>query len=157
MVLDIGTSKSKIGYGGDDAPKIISNSAVLRNSSMDVEGTNKYLVGDKYFGIEREDREVESIYKRKDREACEIDFERYEPFVEHMLKDELQVDVTNYSVLLSEDVSLKPHEMRNHRQRIAEFFFERLNVPNIYFLKNPVLQCFATGNCLFKFKDVQQH
>lgn len=23
--------------------------------------------------------------------------------------------------------------------------FERLNIPNIYFLKNPVLSCFATG------------
>jgi hypothetical protein len=41
---------------------------------MDVEGSNKFLVGDKYFGIEREDREIESIYKRKDKDAYEIDF-----------------------------------------------------------------------------------
>ena len=51
-------------------------------------------------------------------------------------------------MLLSEDVSLKPHEMRNNREKIAEFFFEKLNVPNVFFLKNPVLSCFATGNFL---------
>lgn len=51
LVLDIGTLKSKIGYGGDDAPKIISNSVISKNSSMDVEGTEKYLVGDKYLNV----------------------------------------------------------------------------------------------------------
>lgn len=51
LVLDIGTLKSKIGYGGDDAPKIIANSVLSKNSSMDVEGTEKYLVGDKYLTI----------------------------------------------------------------------------------------------------------
>ena len=29
LVLDIGTHKSKIGYGGDDAPKLITNSYLL--------------------------------------------------------------------------------------------------------------------------------
>ncbi len=32
LVLDIGTYKSKIGYGGDDAPKLITNSYVSRNN-----------------------------------------------------------------------------------------------------------------------------
>lgn len=31
LVLDIGTSKSKIGYGGDDAPKLMVNSFISRN------------------------------------------------------------------------------------------------------------------------------
>ena len=56
LVIDIGTYKSKIGYGGDDAPKIISNSYLLKNTSMDVEGQHRYLVGDKYFAIDRDDR-----------------------------------------------------------------------------------------------------
>lgn len=87
LVLDIGTLKSKIGYGGDDAPKIIANSLISKNSSMDVEGSGKYLVGDKYLNVERSDREIESIFKKKDKDGCEIDFEKYEPFVSHMLKD----------------------------------------------------------------------
>jgi actin-related protein len=53
VVIDIGTYKSKIGYGGDDAPKIIANSYLSKNSSMDVEGSNKYIVGDKYLNMER--------------------------------------------------------------------------------------------------------
>jgi actin-related protein len=34
LVLDIGTCKSKIGYGGDDAPKLITSSYLSRNNSM---------------------------------------------------------------------------------------------------------------------------
>jgi actin-related protein len=73
-----------------------------------------------------------------------------------MLREDLQVDCGNYSVLLSEDVSLRPHEMKLNREKIAEFFFERLNVPNIYFLKNPVLSCFATGIFFFIIQEDQQ-
>lgn len=65
-----------------------------------------------------------------------------------MLKDELQVDTKNYSILISEDVSYKAHEMKKNRERIAEFMFEKLDVPNVYFIKNPVLSCFATGTYL---------
>ena len=54
LVLDIGTYKSKMGYGGDYAPKIISNSYVSRNSSMDIEGSSKYIFGDKYLNMDRE-------------------------------------------------------------------------------------------------------
>lgn len=58
LVLDIGTHKSKFGYGGDDAPKAILNSFLLKNTSMDVEGQHRYLIGDKYFTTDRDDREV---------------------------------------------------------------------------------------------------
>ena len=34
LVLDIGTYKSKIGYGGDDAPKLITSSNLSRNNSI---------------------------------------------------------------------------------------------------------------------------
>jgi actin-related protein len=87
LVLDIGTLKSKIGYGGDDAPKIISNSYLLKNTSMDVEGQHKYTIGDKYFTMDRDDREIESIFKKKDKDGCEIDWEKYEHFVSHILKE----------------------------------------------------------------------
>lgn len=56
LVLDIGTYKSKVGYGGDDAPRIIANSYVVNNTQMDVEGYSKYTTGDKYLKIGREDR-----------------------------------------------------------------------------------------------------
>lgn len=56
LVLDIGTHKSKIGYGGDDAPKLITNSYISRNNEMDIEGYSKYLIGDKYLNTERENK-----------------------------------------------------------------------------------------------------
>lgn len=55
------------------------------------------------------------------------------------------VNLSDYSVLLSEDVAAKPHEAKEIREKMSEFFFDRLNVANIFFLKAPVLSCFATG------------
>jgi len=52
LVLDVGTSKTKIGYGGDDAPKIIASSYVSEKSSIDIEDNTKYFVGDKYLSID---------------------------------------------------------------------------------------------------------
>ncbi len=51
LVFDIGTSTTKVGYGGDDAPKLITNSYVSRNNSMDIEGAQKYIIGEKYLNI----------------------------------------------------------------------------------------------------------
>jgi hypothetical protein len=32
---------------------------------------------------------------------------------------------------------------------VTEFLFERLNAANVFFMKAPVLACFATGNIFF--------
>lgn len=34
LVLDIGTYQTKIGYGGDEAPKIIAPSAIAYSAAM---------------------------------------------------------------------------------------------------------------------------
>lgn len=56
IVVDIGTSKSRIGYGGDDAPLLMPHSYVSELGEMmqDVD-KNHYLVGDKYLKIAHED------------------------------------------------------------------------------------------------------
>lgn len=63
-----------------------------------------------------------------------------------MLNKELQINISNYSILLSEDISIPSHQMKNNRAKIAEFILENLGAANVYFSKNPVLSCFATGN-----------
>lgn len=62
-----------------------------------------------------------------------------------MLSSELRVNLSDYSLLFSEDLGKSPAEILAQRTMISEFAFERLGVANIYFLKTPVLSCFATG------------
>lgn len=65
--------------------------------------------------------------------------------MQHLLCHELKANIADYSLLISEEIVAKPHETKEAREKISEFFFERLNLANLYFLKSPVLSCFATG------------
>ena len=48
IVVDLGSYKSKIGYGGDDAPKLTPYSYLSRcESEMQEEGGSGYRIGDK--------------------------------------------------------------------------------------------------------------
>lgn len=50
IVVDLGTSRSRIGYGGDDAPKLMPHSYVAHSTSaMKSEEDNGYRMGDKYL------------------------------------------------------------------------------------------------------------
>jgi actin-related protein len=56
LVVDIGTSRSRIGYGGDDAPLLMPHSYVSAwgEAMQDVDKA-RYSVGDKYLNTERQD------------------------------------------------------------------------------------------------------
>lgn len=77
LVADIGTFKTQVGYGGDDAPKIICSSYVSRFAdSMDRQDRPKYSVGDKYLTLDRPDNEIESIFDKKGSEGYEYNWDR---------------------------------------------------------------------------------
>lgn len=145
LVVDIGTARARIGYGGDDAPLLMPHSAVSSFGEAMRDAAHPYLVGDKHLLTDRADNEVLSIFSKKGAEGYQFDYERLEAFLQHNLKEELGVNLADYSILLSEDVAAKPHELKEIRERTSEFLFERLNVANVFFLKAPVLSCFATG------------
>ena len=70
ILVDLGTQHTRIGYGGDDAPRLMPYSSITHfPSAMSEESTSEYQAGDKYLWTERPDNEVMSIYKRKGEEG----------------------------------------------------------------------------------------
>ena len=57
LVLDIGTFQSKMGYGGDEAPKVVAPSYVTSQAVMD-ESEKKVLAGKKYLCLDKTDLEI---------------------------------------------------------------------------------------------------
>ena len=56
LVVDLGTYRTRIGYGGDDAPKLMPYSYLSHfTSQMSEEGKSSHRVGDKYLWSERDD------------------------------------------------------------------------------------------------------
>lgn len=54
LVLDIGTFQSRIGYGGDEAPKVVAPSFVASPAAME-ESERKILAGKKYLSLDKTD------------------------------------------------------------------------------------------------------
>ena len=70
-----------------------------------------------------------------------INFSNYEKLITGMLKQEMRLEPSNLSLLLSED---NIHD-RAERDKIASFVFETLQVKNLFFCKSAVLSSFSTG------------
>jgi actin-related protein len=50
IVVDLGSARTRVGYGGDDAPRLMPHSYVSQSgSAMSIEGESDYRVGDKYL------------------------------------------------------------------------------------------------------------
>lgn len=146
LVVDLGTAYSRLGYGGDDAPKLMPHSLVSTHSSaMQEEDHSGLRVGDKHLNRPVEGEEVHSIFSQRGKEGYALDSSRTEAFLQHNLENELGVNMRDYSVLISEDLAASPEENRRTRQQMAEFIFEKLDAANVFYLKAPVLSCFATG------------
>jgi actin-related protein len=61
LVLDIGSYQSRVGYGGDEAPKIVAPSFVGYTATLDKE--KGAMVGKKYLCMDRTNFEIERIFR----------------------------------------------------------------------------------------------
>ena len=81
LVVNVGTCSTKIGYGGDDAPKIITPSFVGKCCSDMIpeigEDRGKLLTGQKYMSLNRPDLEIESVFAHHSESKLEIDLNKY--------------------------------------------------------------------------------
>ena len=76
LVVDIGTARARIGYGGDDAPLLMPHSAVSSFGEAMRDASHPFLVGDKHLHADRSDNEVLSIFSKKGAEGYQFDYER---------------------------------------------------------------------------------
>lgn len=77
LVVDIGTQRSRIGYGGDDAPKMMPYSYVSSfGEVMLQEGQSAFQIGDQSLFSDRGDNEIHSIFHRKGADGYQFDYSK---------------------------------------------------------------------------------
>ncbi|KAF7998693.1 hypothetical protein HF325_006877 [Metschnikowia pulcherrima] len=135
IVLDIGLYSTRIGYAGDDFPKVI----VLSYHAKDADG--KYLF-DGSLDFPKENREVLSIVKDgmvKDWPAAIAQWRHYFDTV-------LALDYAEQPLLVTEPV-WAPQE---YRQKLVETIFAEFDFPALYLAKTPTCISFQQGrlSCL---------
>lgn len=137
VVLDPGSLHTRIGYAGDDFPKIITPLYY----GQDTNNTKKALFGDA-MELPRAGFEVRPILK----DTVITDWEGALAQYHHYFDDVLHLDYQEQPLLVTEPV----WTTQEYRQTLVESFYESFQFPALYLAKAPTCVSFQQGrpNCL---------
>ena len=150
IVLDSSSFHTRIGYAGDDFPKIITPSSYASPNEDAMELDNKKKNGksksSKIFGesinIPRSNHNVSPILK----DSVIIDWEAAIEQYHYYFDDVLTLNYKEQPILITEPVWCTPQ----YRQTLLETFYESFDFPALFLAKSPTCISFQQGrpNCL---------
>jgi actin len=138
LVIDNGSSLCRVGFAGDESPRSVFNSiaSVVRRPKYARPDLNAFYVGDDAW------RKVDILNLRWPIEhGLVTNWDEMEQIWHHAFSNELHVDPTECSILLT-DVVLNP---KPNRKKMAQIMFETFNVPSFYVACQAVLSLFSSG------------
>ena len=131
LVLDLGTFNHRIGYSGEDSPKIAYQPVIGEDS-------DKLYFGEYGLRYINPKMKVKTFMKP---DGTIGDFDLFEKNLNYILEDSLSLNLSDHPLLFSEP-SL--HNKQN-RIKLTEFMFEKYKIPAIYICKSAVLSGFSCG------------
>jgi actin-related protein len=131
LVLDLGTFNHRIGYSGEDSPKIAYQPLIG-------EDNDKFYFNEYGLRYINPKTKVKTFMKQ---DGTIGDFDLFEKNMNYLLEDVLSLNLSEHPLLFSEP-SL--HNKTN-RIKLTEFMFEKYKIPAIYISKSAVLSGFSCG------------
>ncbi len=128
IVLDIGTQSTRIGFSGEDAPRLVAPTVISKTAN-----------GTECFQKAYKSRATQSIQHPLDR-GLVADWEGMEAMMAH-IHDQLNLGGDPAPLMLSE-AALAPKEQR---EQMVQMLFETFEVKSLYFSSAPVLSLYASG------------
>lgn len=138
IVLDAGSYSTRIGYAGDDFPKIITPLYCAK-------GPDKMLFGG---AIEHPQAGLEVVPLMKD--SVVQDWDGALAMYLHCFDKVLQLDQKEQPILITEPVWTS----KEHRQKLVESFFELFDFPALYLARTPACVSFQQGRLTCLVVDV---
>eukprot|EP00760_Papus_ankaliazontas_P011905 PhM_4_TR15107/c0_g1_i1/m.63468/K05692/ACTB_G1; actin beta/gamma 1 len=137
VVVDIGSGFTRVGYSGDDSPRITIPTVAGKPSGRGVD-TSQVECWNKAHKA----RDRLSIIRPVDRGEVK-DWDVMEKMLRSMYTDILKFEASepNMPLLLSE-AALVPREQR---ERLAQLLFENVGVQSLYFSLSPVMSLYSSG------------
>ena len=153
IVIDTGSSLTKVGYSGEDSPRARFATVVGANTEKGAANLNAssvssdpvgdddklYYAGDAVFE-DKERRQKLALTKPVHRTVVQ-DWDALENLWEWSFTEELNVDPESFPVLLMDSV-LEP---KKSREMMAKIMFEKFNVKSFYVASEAVLSLFSSG------------
>ena len=136
IVLDPGSYTTRIGYAGDDFPKVITASYYGQ-----VENDKKKIFGES-INVPRANYDIKPILK----ESIIVDWDAAIEQYQYYFDQQLKVVGPEQPILITEPIWTET----SYRQQLVETFFENFEFSGIYLAKSPTCVSFQQGrsNCL---------
>ncbi|KAI9015365.1 hypothetical protein DFJ74DRAFT_259627 [Hyaloraphidium curvatum] len=139
LVIDLGSSTTKAGFAGDDAPRAVFPTLVgwprVRGVMVDM-GTKNAYVGDEAVA-----RRGILALKYPIQYGIVTSWEDMNKIFHHVFYNALREAPEEHPVLITEP----PLNPSANRERITQMMFETFGVPAFYLVKEPVLSLYASG------------
>ena len=138
VIADLGSCHTKCGFAGDKHPRSVFPTVVgCPKSSTTIRGSNlaKYYVGKDAISQAHILRLIYPLER-----TSVADWNSLEIIIKHIYKEELLVSPKDCPLLITGTFLSK-----NNMIRLAEFLFETLNVPGVYFCSPYILVLYAVG------------
>lgn len=136
IVLDPGSYTTRIGYAGDDFPKVITSSYYGQ-----VKNDKKKIFGES-INVPRANYDIKPILK----ESIIVDWDAAIEQYQYYFDQQLKVVGPEQPILITEPIWTET----SYRQQLVETFFENFEFSGIYLAKSPTCISFQQGrsNCL---------
>ena len=131
LVFDLGTFNHRIGYSGEDSPKISYQPVVGEDS-------DKYYFHEYGLRYKNPKTKVKSFMNK---DGTIDNFDLFEKNLNYILEENLYINLSDHPLLFSEP-SL---HNKSNRIKLTEFMFEKYKIPAIYICKSAVLSGFSCG------------
>lgn len=138
IVLDPGSYYSRVGYAGDDFPKVVLESAF----GVPKDGSDGKRVYGDAVGIPRGNYEVKPIMK----DLMVTDWDAAVEQYRYCFEEYLHLQYDEQPILITEPVWTQ----HRYRQKLIETFYEEFDFPALYLARTPTCVSFQQGraNCL---------
>lgn len=150
VIIDIGTGTIKAGWAGEDAPRCVVPAMVLESTQTSTDRTGgeptievQTLIGHDALQVlhsgSGENTPASPQFPIERGEIKHLDC--LQQIIEHIFKNELQVEPTQFPVLLT----CGPLASKESKEQLASMMFNTFRVPSMCICIQPVLSLFSTG------------
>lgn len=140
IVLDPGSLNTRIGYAGDDFPRVITPSYYAA-PTVQTKDTNHKIFGES-INVPRSNYDIKPIMK----DSVILDWDAAIEQYEYYFEKDMLIDYKQQPILITEPIWTSESE----RKRLVESFYEKFDFPALYLVRNPTCISFQQGrpNCL---------